>query len=129
MKKCYFTTYYRVYKNDTAITEISVNTLKPAIVQFKRVMPVGPPIDVLCTIPYFEYSLPPDDKMFYGYLSKALAMERAKRGAIAHINHLIATVELKIKELKQYREDHFDDLNTTLLDAHIRKIEKEINIK
>jgi len=125
-----FVKYYRVFKNDTTVTEISANDFKPvARVQFKRVMPIGFPVDVLISIPYFQYSLPANGAMYYGYLSKVKAMEKAKAGALLYINTMIADVEQGIEKLKAYRMHHYTDLNTNLLDASIRRVEKQMNIK
>lgn len=130
MKKNNFIKYYRVYKNDTSVTEVSVNDFKPVLPKrFKRGIPVAGPGDALYPTPCFECSLPPDDRMFYGYLNKATAMERAKAGALAYINQMIKEVELGIKKLVQYRNDHYEDLNINLLDANIRRLKKEMYIK
>jgi len=125
-----FIKYYRVFKNDTAVTEISANDFKPVTkVQFKGGMPVGFPVDVLISIPYFQYSLPADGAMYYGYLNKITAMEKAKAGALVYINTMIADIEKGIEKLKAYRVSHYEDLNTNLLDARIRRVEQQMNIK
>jgi hypothetical protein len=67
--------------------------------------------------------------MFYGYLDKAVAMEKAKAGALAYINQMVKEVEKGIKKLEQYRDDHYHDLNINLLDANINRIKKQMNIK
>ena len=69
------------------------------------------------------FKLPPDDAMFTGYADKAHAMEMAKAGALKYIDVLISEGSKGIEKLKQYREDHYEDLNTNLLDANIRKAE------
>jgi len=76
-------------------------------------------------MPGLQYSLPPDDDMFYGYTDKVTAMEKAKSGALKYINHMIKEVEQGIKKLVQYRNDHYKDLNANLLDANIRKLKKK----
>jgi len=120
--------YYRVFKHDTAVTEVLVNDFKP--VKAKKGLLTGGQQDVLCTIPYLEYSLPTDDEsMFYDYLEKHLAMEKAKSGALTYINQMINEIEQGIKKLMQYRLDHYDDLNTDLLAANIHRLKKEMNIK
>ncbi|WP_295772828.1 hypothetical protein [uncultured Mucilaginibacter sp.] len=125
-----FFKYYRVFKNDTIVTEVSANNfMRVPPVQFKRGLPIGEPIDVLISIPYFKYSLPTDENMFYGYLTKAKAMEKAKSGALIYINAMIADVEQSIAKLKAYRVSHYEDLNINLLDANIRRLEKLMNIK
>lgn len=125
-----FIKYYRVFKYATTVTEVSANNfVRLPAVQFKRGLPVGEPVDVLISIPYFKYSLPPDEAMFYGYLTKAQAMEKAKSGALTYINKMIADVEQSIAKLKAYRMSHYEDLNINLLDANIRRVEKLMNIK
>ncbi|MDV6217845.1 hypothetical protein R1T15_25250 [Mucilaginibacter sp. L3T2-6] len=130
MKKNNFIKYYRVYKNDTSVTEVSVNDFKPVLPgRFKRGIPIAGPGDAHCPLPCFEYSLPPDGSMFFGYPDKVTAMEKAKAGALAYINEMIKEVELGIKKLVQYRNDHYEDLNINLLDANIRRLKKEMYIK
>jgi hypothetical protein len=67
--------------------------------------------------------------MFYGYLNKAIAMEKAKAGALVYINQMVKEVERGIQKLEQYRNDHYDDLNVNLLDANINKIKRQMNMK
>jgi len=129
MRHQYFIKYYRVYKNDTAVTEVSANDFKPVLQRRLGTKPadVTGPRDVLCSIPL--YSLPPDENMFYGYLDKAIAMEKAKAGALVYINQMVKEVERGIQKLEQYRNDHYDDLNVNLLDANINKIKRQMNMK
>lgn len=130
MRGIYYTKYYRVLKHDTAITEISTNNFKVVKHKsFKRKLFSGKSVDVLCSIPSTVYSFPADGEMYYGYLTKADAMKRAKAGAQNYISKMVSEIEAGIKRLKQYRSDHYEDLNINLLDANIRRIEKEINIK
>ncbi len=130
MKNNHFFKYYCVYKNDTTVTEVSVNDFKPVLHRlFKRGLPVTGFMDGLGQMPSFQYSLPPDDDMFYGYTDKVTAMEKAKYGALNYINNMIKEVEQGIKKLVQYRNDHYEDLNVNLLDANIRKLKKEMFIK
>lgn len=56
-------------------------------------------------------------------------MEKAKAGALSYINKMITEVEQGIKKLVQYRNDHYEDLNSNLLDVNIRRLEKEMFIK
>jgi len=130
MMKSNYTRYYRVFKHDTAVTEVSTNTFKP--VTLKRILREsfsGNPVDVLCTIPGNPYSLPADGEMFYGYLTLVEAMEKAKLGAQRYIGQMIKEVEQGIEKLQAYRSDHYQDLNVNLLDDNIRKLEKEMHIK
>ncbi len=130
MKRQNYTKIYRVFKNDTAVTEVSANNFVPVAPRsFKKGLTVLPAVDVCCSIPWVEYSLLPDHEMFYGYLDKATAMERAKSGALRYVNLMIKEIDLRIKELVQYRNEHHDDLNSDLLDANIRRVKKEMNIK
>jgi hypothetical protein len=128
MKNHSFIKYYRVYKNDTAVTEVSVNDFKSVMPgRFRANLAAKGPRDVMCSIPL--YYLPSDENMFYGYLDKAVAMEKAKAGALAYINQMVKEVEKGIKKLEQYRDDHYHDLNINLLDANINRIKKQMNIK
>lgn len=130
MDKKIFSKYYRVFRNDTAVTEVSTNDFKPFKLDRQRDVKQGSlPVDVPCSFPYQTYSLPNREKMYYGYQNKAHAMEMAKRGALKHIGLLIEKAREDIAVLKQYRFDHYEDLNSTLLDATIRDLEKELNIK
>jgi hypothetical protein len=46
-----------------------------------------------------------------------------------HINLMIKEIDLRIEKLVQYRHEHHDDLNINFLDANIRRVKKEMNIK
>lgn len=122
--------YYRVFKNQTAVTVISTNDFKPVEpVQFSAGLPVNMRTDGKTSTLYFRFMLPDDEHMFYGYNSRVKAMEMAKSGALSHINNMIAEVVEGIKKLKDYRSQHYQDLNITLIDANIRKLEREMYIK
>ncbi|MEJ6980868.1 hypothetical protein WG906_10430 [Pedobacter sp. P351] len=123
-KKNFFK-YYRVFKNDTSVTEVSDNDFKP----FKKRWIIKSPVNALKASPLNWYSLPVDAAMFYGYTNIIHAMEMAKAGALKHIEGLISQNAHGVTELKQYRIDHYDDLNVNLLDGNIRKLEKELNTK
>jgi hypothetical protein len=114
MQQHNFTNYYRVYQHDTAVTKVSANDFKHVITRI-----AFPP----------AYSLPTDGTMFYGYLNQIEAMEKAKAGALAYIEGIIKKVDEGIDQLKQYRVDHYEDLNINLLDANIRRLEQEMHIK
>ncbi|RYY37487.1 MAG: hypothetical protein EOP46_02520 [Sphingobacteriaceae bacterium] len=130
MKQHSFTKYYRVFKHDTHVTEISVNDFLPvAVHRFKKGWYIDRPINELSGSPSHAYSLPVDNEMFYGYTTKIKAMEKAKAGALSYINLMIDEVETGINKLKQYRNDHYEDLNINLTDVSIRRLEKEMNIK
>jgi hypothetical protein len=114
MQQHNFTNYYRVYQHDTAVTKVSANDFKPVVTRI-AFQPI--------------YSLPTDGTMFYGYLNQIEAMEKAKAGALAFINGIIKNIDKGINQLKQYRVEHYDDLNIILLDANIRRLEQEMHIK
>ena len=120
MRSLSLTKFYRVYKNDTAVTEISVNDFKPHVaLSFKRGIPVT-------AGGYFNYSLLPDESMYYGYPDRAEAMEKAKAGALAYIEVMMKDAQSAINKLVLYRHDHYTDLNVTLLDANIQKLKKQL---
>ena len=114
MQQHNFTNYYRVYQHDTAVRKVSANDFKQVITHI-----AFPPV----------YLLPTDGTMFYGYLNQIEAMEKAKAGALAYIERIIKKVDEGIDRLKQYRVDHYEDLNINLLDANIRRLEQEMHIK
>ena len=105
-------TYYRVYK----VTERPKNDF--------RVQPVKSGL-----ISALVLSLPSDDLMFYEYNDKIKAMEMAKSGALAYINTLINDALQAIGKLKKYRDEHYEDLNTNLVDSNIRRLEREMGVK
>ncbi|PST82761.1 hypothetical protein C7T94_08925 [Pedobacter yulinensis] len=115
-----FCIYYQVFLNDTTVTRVSANDFKPQ---------AALPLMARHTPTRSAYSLPAAEAMFYGYASRVNAMEKAKSGAIKHIGSLIDRAEKSIQAIKAYRMAHHTDLNVTLLDANIRKLEKELNIK
>ncbi|OOQ56593.1 hypothetical protein [Mucilaginibacter pedocola] len=129
MKNRSYICFYRVYKHDTVVTEVRSNDFKPRTsAKFDRGLPVAHPEEMNGS-PQCYYELPPDELMFYGYLDKALAMEKAKAGALAYIGQMISDVEQGIKKLTQYRQDHYEGLNIDLLDAQIRKFRNSMNMK
>jgi hypothetical protein len=124
MEKLSFIRYYRVFLNDTQVTEISANDFKPVDTRrFKNGWLAGTPVNTASPVPSHVYSLPTGEFMFYGYSSKIKAMEMAKSGALAHIARLVKNAERSILKLKQYRDDHYQNLNVNLLDSAIRKLE------
>jgi len=105
-----YSRYFRVFHNDTAVTEISTNDWRYVKVHPAKVKPI-------------VYSLP--EPLFYGYLTLAKAMEMAKAGALAHINALIAMGRDGELALYEYRFRHYQDLAVGLVEANILKIEEE----
>lgn len=107
--------FYRVCKNDTAVTEVSFNDFKPVITRnFSKESLSG----------NLTYSLVPAKDRFYGYELKTQAMEMAKAGALKHLEELIAEGPKNDKQVYQYRFDHYDDLNINLTDSNIRGLKK-----
>ncbi|TSJ36403.1 hypothetical protein FO440_23160 [Mucilaginibacter corticis] len=98
IKQQNYAKYFRVFRNDTAITEISTNDFHRA-----GLKPIGP------------LRLQPLGKLYYGYKSRELAIRGAKAGARSYINQLIALGDEGKERLIQYRMDHYDDLNFNLI--------------
>jgi hypothetical protein len=67
--------------------------------------------------------------MYYGYIDRATAMEKAKSGALSYINQMIGELDRGIQKLVKYRNDHYDDLNINLLDSNIQRLKREIYSK
>ena len=114
--------FYKVFKNDTSVTEVFTN-------DFKTFRPTYQKIKAACALHSREhpaFSLPADDFMFYGFLSRIRAMEYAKARALRYISKLIEDGEKGYDLLIKYSEDHYDDLNINLTDRNIRKIEWEL---
>ncbi|MDB5135016.1 MAG: hypothetical protein JWP37_1619 [Mucilaginibacter sp.] len=121
-KKPYFK-FYKVLKNDTTVSEVSTNDFKPFEAAFQK-------IKTTCNLHSAEstaFSLWSDDGSFYGFLSRVIAMEHAKAGALAYIGKLIEEGEKSNDLLLKYREDHYDDLNFNLTDRNIKNIELALN--
>ncbi|GAB2695061.1 hypothetical protein GCM10027037_18360 [Mucilaginibacter koreensis] len=131
MKQNNYNRYFRVFMYDTAVTEISTNDFKPVNHQLfvRRVSRADDFKDHLCQLSDSHYSLPVAEQMFYGYMTRIRALEKAKAGAQKYINELTRQAEASINQLKQYRMAHYQDLSSTLLEANIRRLEKELNIK
>lgn len=95
--------YYQVFKHNTNIIEITVNDLKPV-----NNRPDG------------ELTLAPEAKEYALFTDIGRAMEKAKAGALAYIEQLIARGEEGKDELLQYRMAHYEDLNVNLLEENIQ---------
>jgi len=104
--------YYRVDKNDTLVKEVSVN-------DFEMVRRAGKNKNEGITLQH-------DAQTYSMYTDLGQAMEKAKAGARAHIEELIAEGEEGLPALLQYRMDHYEDLNINLVDANIQKEEREM---
>jgi hypothetical protein len=114
--------FYKVFKNQTSVTEILIN-------DFKIFQPAYIKIKIACALHSWQrraFSLPADDAMFYGFISRIRAMEFAKAKALKYISKLIDEGEEGYSLLLKYREDHYEDLNVNLTDSNIRKIEWEL---
>ncbi|WP_207532449.1 hypothetical protein [Desertivirga arenae] len=124
MEKHRFSKFYRVFKNDTKVTEVSFNDFirvpRPGLMGSQT----GNLVDEQCSFPNSIYSLPSEKDMYYGYEQRIHAMEMAKAGALKHIAALIAEGPGSIEKLYQYRFDHYEDLNTNLKDSAIRLLMK-----
>ena len=117
--------YYRVFTNDTAVTEVSFNNFKlPVVRDYRKEALTGNSVDELFSIPYHTYSLLAEKDRYYGYELKTHAMEMAKAGALNHLKELIAEGPKSNDKVYQYRFDHYDDLNINLKDSNIRRLEK-----
>jgi hypothetical protein len=117
-RKPYFK-FYKVFKNGTAVTEVSTN-------DFKSFDAVLLKIKTACGLHALgcpAFSIRNDDHFFYGFLCRVTAMKRAKTGALAYIGKLIEDGERSGHLLLRYREDHYEDLNFNLTDRSIRNIE------
>ncbi len=110
MKQHNYSRYFRVFRDDTAVTEVSTNNFLP--VNPKHIKLQG-----------LAYTLPINEPLFYGYLTRIKAMEMAKAGALAHINVLIDQGKAGEHALYQYRFDHYEDLTVNLVEANIQKLE------
>ncbi|MDO3628163.1 hypothetical protein [Mucilaginibacter sp. BT774] len=124
MKQRNYIRYFRVFKNDTVVTEVSTNDFQPLKFKpFKKDWLIGNTKDVFCAIASVNYSLPIDDALFYGYSTRAKAMEMAKAGALAHINALIVMGKDGELALYEYRFHHYQDLTVSLVEANIHEAE------
>jgi hypothetical protein len=110
MKRNNYSRYFRVFHNDTTVTEISTNDFRRV-----RLQPAN--------FEHIVYSLP--EPLFYGYLTEAKAMEMAKAGALEHINALIAMGKDGELALYEYRFHHYQDLTVNLIEANILESEDE----
>jgi len=129
MKQQNYVRYFRVFKNDTLVTEISTNDFRPLKLRASgKHWLIGNTGEVLCTIASVNYAL--SDSPFYGYKTCVEAMEMAKAGALSYINSLIAMGKPGEQSLRQYRMDHYEDLNINLVEANIYKVENNLpNVK
>jgi hypothetical protein len=126
MKQPNYIRYFRVFKQHTKVTEISTNDfLRPKLRAVGKNWLIGETEIILCAIADAGYRLPADNILFYGYTTKVKAMEMAKAGALKYINSLIAEGAPAKARLHQYRRDHYEDLNITLVEANIYKPEND----
>jgi hypothetical protein len=111
MKKSNYCRYFSFLKYDTTVNEISTNDFKPFLKP--RIMH-----SVVAT----TYSLLTKDPLYYGFLSRARAMEMAKAGALEYMEILMEKGTAGKQMLLKYRIDHYDDLNQNLTYAKIEAI-------
>lgn len=117
--------YYRVVKNDTCVTEQSANDFTRVCTKpYSIIWTNSHPVKVYHSLAKQAYSLYPLNPTYHDYVDKVMAMEKAKEGALKHISSLISEAELAISTLQKYRIDHYEDLNTNLIDSQIRKLER-----
>ncbi|MEH6305706.1 hypothetical protein RYH73_08625 [Olivibacter sp. CPCC 100613] len=117
--------YYRIFTDTTEITTMSSNdfvriNMKP----FKTIWKDNHPVKVYYSLTNQVYSLIGVRLIQQDFVDKVTAMENAKIGALRFISSLIEQADAIIATLKQYRIDHYDDLNKNLLDNNIRRLEK-----
>ena len=110
MKKNNYSRYFRFLKNDTMVNEVSTNDFKP----FKAKSSITT-----------AYSLVVKAPLYYGFLSRARAMEMAKAGALEYMESLIDKGRSGMDALLKYRDDHYEDLNENLTYANIEAIKNQ----
>lgn len=129
MKQQNYTRYFRVFKNDTVITEISTNDFLPLKLRPSgKNWLIGDTTEILGAIASICYQLVPLGIMFYGYRTRIEAINGAKSGALSHINSLIALGKAGEQELLQYRMDHYEDLNVNLVGNSSYKAEHNLPV-
>jgi hypothetical protein len=111
-----------VFKNDTSVAEVFTNDFKTFLPTHQKIKNARS----LHSREHRAFSLPFEDSMFYGFLSRIKAMEYIKAGALRYINKLIAEGLKSYDLLIKYRQDHYDDPNINLTDRIIRKLEWEL---
>jgi hypothetical protein len=126
MKKNNYSLYFRVFKNDTAVTKVSTNDFLPlTLIPEKGNWLIAATHLILGPIAKTAYALLPDKLAYAGYADEAKAMEMAKLGAQEYINRLIGQGKAGEKALLQYRRDHYEDLHINLVFANIENVKRE----
>lgn len=122
--------YYRVATHETQIIEMSAhNFTRINFMTYRTIWTDHHPVKVFSSI-MDKLTLTQSIRLAYrDYVDRVTAMEYAKSGALSYITSLIKQVDLSIATLKQYRMDHYDDLNKNLLDSNIRRLENLIKNK
>jgi len=116
MVKNSYARYFRVFKNDTVVTEISTNDFRRLKLRpVKENWLIGDTTEVLGTIAGMPYALPVNSPLFYGYATRSKAMEMAEAGALNYIDKLINEGAAGEETLLQYRRDHYEDLRINLV--------------
>lgn len=90
------------------------------------------PAYLLCWPPVLKpkagtnFRLLPRGERFADYPDLVTALEKAKAGALAHINRLVSKGAAGLPALLQYRVDHYEDLNINLTAANICRIAQQV---
>ena len=126
MKQRNYSRYFRVFMNDTLVSEVRTNDFHPPNLKpFKGNWLIGETGKILSAITSIKYYLPTDGTLYYGYSSQAKAMEMAKAGALKHINVLIDEGKSGEGHLYQYRFNHYEDLTVNLVEGNIQEVEDD----
>lgn len=107
--------FYRVYKNETAVQQVSTNDFKAFCLTYIK-------IKAACSSNSREnpaFSISDVDSMACRFISQVKAMEFAKAGALKYISQLIDEGEESFDLLIAYREAHYEDLNINLTEKNI----------
>ena len=118
IKKPFFK-FYKVFKNDTSVVEVSANDFKSFDAAYSKIKAAC----VLNSRRWPVFSLPADEFMYCGFLSEIKAMKYARAGALKHIAKLIEGGDATYNLLLEYRETHYDDLNIHLTEKNITELE------
>ena len=118
IKQPYFK-FYKVYKNDTTVVEVSANDFESFDTAYSKIKAAC----VLNSRQWPVFSLPADEFMYCGFLSEIKAMKHAKAGALKHIAKLIEGGDATYHLLLEYRETHYYDLNFHLTEKNITELE------
>ncbi|MGF7080978.1 hypothetical protein [Mucilaginibacter sp. UYCu711] len=102
------TQYFRVFQNETSITEVFGNESQLPQSETSTTVDTSSPVGNR----WKDYSL------------RSEAMEMAKAGALEYIDELIGQGESGLGALLQYRMDHYEDLNINLIYSNIENVKR-----